>query len=58
MRFEYKVITLKASIWGGKSDVRDNAFQSALNSHGAVGWDLVSVTPYGATVQAFMKREK
>ncbi|MGB6229562.1 MAG: DUF4177 domain-containing protein [Litorimonas sp.] len=58
MRYEYKVVTLKASAWGGKPEKRDANFESALNQLGMVGWNLVGVSPYGQNVQAFLKREK
>ena len=58
MRFEYKVLTLKASVWGGNTDKRDARFQEQLNNLGMVGWDLVGVTTYGSYVQAFLKRAK
>lgn len=58
MRFEYKVITLKASMWGGNAEKNDNGFESQLNQQGMLGWNLVGVTPYGTGVKAFLKREK
>jgi len=58
MRYEYKVITLKGSVWGGKPEKKDQQFQSALNQLGMLGWQLVGVTPIAQNVQAFLKREK
>lgn len=58
MRYEYKVVTLKGSVWGGKADKRDGSFQAALNQLGALGWDLVGVVPHAQNVQAFLKRER
>ncbi len=58
MRYEYKVLTLQASVWKNKADTRDAAFQSELNTLGLVGWELVGVSPYAQNVQAFLKREK
>lgn len=58
MRYEYKVVTLTASIWRGKAEQIDNSFSSQLNQQGMLGWDLVGVTPYGTGVKAFLKREK
>lgn len=58
MRYEYKAVTLKASIWNSKSEQVDDAFTSQLNQLGMVGWNLVGVTPYGTGVKAFLKREK
>jgi hypothetical protein len=58
MRYEYKVVTLKGSVWSGKTEKRDADFQSELNQLGLIGWDLVGVSPYGQNVQAFLKREK
>lgn len=58
MRYEYKVITLKGSVWNSKPEKRDADFQSELNNHGMVGWNLVSVVGQAQNVQAFLKREK
>lgn len=58
MRYEYKVLTLKGSVWSGKPEKRDADFQAELNQLGMLGWNLVSVSPYGQNVQAFLKREK
>ncbi|MGB3457677.1 MAG: DUF4177 domain-containing protein [Litorimonas sp.] len=58
MRYEYKVLTLKGSVWSGSAEKRDADFQSTLNTHGAVGWELVGVSPYAQNVQAFLRREK
>ncbi len=60
MRFEYKVVTLKGSDWSWSTEKKDNDFQSELNRHGMVGWQLVGIIPhvYTQSVQAFLKREK
>ena len=58
MRYEYKVVTLKGSVWSGKTEKRDSEFQSELNQLGMLGWNLVGLSPYGQNVQAFLKREK
>jgi hypothetical protein len=58
MRFEYKVLTLKRSVWGGKSDKIDLGFQEKLNTFGTQGWRLTSAVPYGNLVQLFLMREK
>lgn len=58
MRYEYKVLTLKASIWGGNVEKIDSGLESQLNQQGMLGWSLVGVTPYGTGVKAFLKREK
>lgn len=58
MRFEYKVITLKRSVWGGTPDKIDTRFQDELNKLGSVGWDLIDVVPYGHHMQCYLKREK
>lgn len=58
MRYEYKVITLKGSVWGGKTEKKDTDFERELNQLGMLGWALVGVTPHGQNVQAFLRREK
>jgi hypothetical protein len=58
MRFEYKVVTLQASVWKNKAETRDATFQAELNQLGALGWDLVGVSPYAQNVQLFLKRAK
>ena len=58
MRFEYKVVSLRASIWSGAAEKRDAKFQEQLNNLGMVGWDLIAVQPHGTNMQAFLKREK
>lgn len=58
MRYEYKVATLKGSVWSGKVEKLDHTYQSELNQFGMLGWELVGVTPYGTGVKAFLKREK
>lgn len=58
MRFEYKVVTLKSSIWNSKPEKTDNSFQERLNQLGMVGWELVDVIPHGHWVRCFLKRVK
>jgi hypothetical protein len=58
MRFEYKVITLKRSVWGGKTETVDARFQEQLNTLGAQGWRMTGTSPYGHYVQVFLMREK
>jgi hypothetical protein len=43
----------------GLSTEKANAgFTEQLNQEGMMGWNLVNVMPYGASVRAFLKREK
>ncbi|GHA89708.1 hypothetical protein GCM10009069_11080 [Algimonas arctica] len=58
MRFEYKVITMKSRGMGLSTEKADTAFTEQLNQEGLLGWNLVNVMPYGASVRAFLKREK
>lgn len=58
MRFEYKTVIVKGSVWGGKVEQRADLLDDALNALGAVGWELVSVMPYGHYIQATLKRPK
>jgi len=58
MRYEYKVMTLKSAGMGLSAKKADEAFTEQLNHEGMSGWSLVSVTPYGASVRAFLKRER
>lgn len=60
-RFEYKVITLKSeqgarAAFGMGAD--DDEAAMILTREGAQGWELVSVTVYGAMPRAFLKRRK
>jgi hypothetical protein len=58
MRFEYKVMTLKSAGMGLSTAKADTAFTDQLNQEGMLGWSLVSVTPYGASVKVFLRRKK
>lgn len=58
MRYEYKVITIKSRGMGLSTEKANSAFTEQLNQEGMMGWDLVNVMPYGASVRAFLKREK
>lgn len=58
MRYEYKVVTLKSRGLGLSTAKADEAFTEQLNQEGLLGWSLISVTPYGASMRAFMQREK
>ncbi len=58
MRYEYKVLTLKRSVWGGKTETIDARFQDQLNSQGLQGWRMTAAVPYGTAIQVFLMREK
>lgn len=58
MRYEYKVMTLKSAGMGLSTVKADAAFTDQLNQEGMMGWSLVSVTPIGASVRIFLRREK
>lgn len=58
MRYEYKVITLKSRGMGLSTEKANAGFTEQLNQEGMMGWHLVNVMPYGASVRAFLKREK
>lgn len=58
MRFEYKVISMKRNMWSSKTETTDARFQDQLNKLGTLGWELVSTSLHGITVQAFLKRQK
>ncbi|MGJ8560704.1 MAG: DUF4177 domain-containing protein [Litorimonas sp.] len=58
MRFEYKVITMKSRGLGLSTEKANDGFTEQLNQEGMMGWNLVNVMPYGASVRAFLKREK
>ena len=58
MRYEYKVITLKRSVWGGKAAKTDAVFQDELNGLGSQGWRMSGVVPYGHWTQVFLIRER
>lgn len=58
MRFEYKVVTFKRSVWGGNPEKTDTAFQDQLNGLGAQGWRMTAAVPYGHWTQVYLMREK
>jgi hypothetical protein len=58
MRFEYKVITMKSRGMGLSTEKANASFTEQLNQEGLLGWNLVNVMPYGASVRAFLKHEK
>lgn len=58
MRYEYKVITLKRSLWSGRAEAADAKFEERLNALGQQGWRMTGVTPYGHWSQIFLMRER
>lgn len=55
-RWQYKVETLKTSIWNNKPDNVDAIIQDRLTRLGVEGWELVSVVPYGHLNRLYLKR--
>ena len=46
-RWQYKVETVKGSMWASKIEKIDQLVQARLTRLGVEGWELVSVVPYG-----------
>lgn len=55
-RWQYKVETVKSSIWTNKPDKVDGIIQDRLTRLGVEGWELVSVVPYGHLNRLYLKR--
>jgi len=55
-RWQYKVETVKTSIWNQKPEVVDGVLQDRLTRLGVEGWELVSVVPYGHVNRLYLKR--
>ncbi len=55
-RWQYKVETVKTSIWNNKPDNVDGVIQDRLTRLGVEGWELVSVVPYGHLNRLYLKR--
>jgi len=55
-RWQYKVETVKVSMWNSKIEKHDAQIQDRLTRLGIEGWELVSVTPYGTSQRLYLKR--
>lgn len=55
-RWQYKVETLKLSIWTSKMEKIDTQIQDRLTRLGIDGWELVSVQPHGVSQRLYLKR--
>jgi len=55
-RWQYKVETVKVSVWASKIEKMDQQIQDRLTRLGVEGWELVSVVPYGHSQRLFLKR--
>jgi len=55
-RWQYKVETVKVSLWSSKIEKQDQQIQDRLTRLGVEGWELVSVTPYGYSQRLYLKR--
>jgi hypothetical protein len=53
-RWTYKVVTLKAGLFGIKPD----AIEEQLNQLGSQGWEMVAVHMVGTTATVYLKKEK
>lgn len=55
-RWQYKVETIKTSIWNSKAEQQDATIQDRLTRLGVEGWELVAVIPYGHMNRLYLKR--
>lgn len=55
-RWQYKVETVKTSIWNNKPDKGDAVIQDRLTRLGVEGWELVAVVPCGHWNRLYLKR--
>ena len=55
-RWQYKVETIKTSIWSSKAEQHDATIQDRLTRLGVEGWELVAVIPYGHMNRLYLKR--
>jgi len=52
-KFEYKVLTLSSTIWGGGGKFDGSKFQKTLNQHAAEGWRVIEIAMSGKIEKAF-----
>jgi len=55
-RWQYKVQTIKTSVWSSNTDKHDAQIQDRLTRLGVEGWELVSVASYGHLNRLYLKR--
>lgn len=55
-RWQYKVETVKMSIWASKIEKMDAQIQDRLTRLGLEGWELVSVTQVSMSQRLYLKR--
>ena len=55
-RWQYKVETVKCSMWVSKPAKHDAQIQDRLQRLGQEGWELVMVVPYGHWNRLYLKR--
>jgi len=55
-RWQYKVETVKTSVWNSKVKKHDATIQDRLTRLGAEGWELVTVASYGHLNRLYLKR--
>ncbi len=55
-RWQYKVETIKTSVWTSNAEKHDRVIQDRLTRLGNEGWELVAVAAYGHLHRLFLKR--
>ena len=55
-RWQYKVETVKISMWSSNAEKHDAQLQDRLTRLGVEGWELVAVQPYGTSQRLYLKR--
>jgi hypothetical protein len=55
-RWQYKVETVKISMWSSKPEKQDAQIQDRLTRLGLDGWELVTALPYGTSQRLYLKR--
>lgn len=55
-RWQYKVETVKISVWASKVEKQDAQIQERLARLGLEGWELVAAVPYGYSQRLYLKR--
>lgn len=55
-RWQYKVETVKVSVWASKVEKQDAQIQERLARLGLEGWELVAAVPYGYSQRLYLKR--
>lgn len=55
-RWQYKVETVKVSVWTTKLKKQDAEIQDRLTRLGLEGWELVTALPYGTSQRLYLKR--